>query len=54
MLVTALNRQIGYDKTVRNGKLAFAENITLKPAADPPDDFDRSVVPGATPAGGGG
>jgi fumarate hydratase class II len=63
MLVTALNPRIGYDKAVRIGKTALAENITLKEAAAQlgfvqPQDFDRWVVPadmvlpGATLAGG--
>jgi fumarate hydratase class II len=65
MLVTALNPRIGYDKAVRIGKLALADNITLKQAAEKlgfvrPEDFDRWVVPadmtrpGATLDGGGG
>jgi fumarate hydratase class II len=65
MLVTALNPRIGYDKAVRIGKTALAENITLKDAAARlgfvrPEDFDRWVVPaamvtpGATLEGGGG
>lgn len=65
MLVTALNPRIGYDKAVKIGKLALAENITLKQAAGKlgfvrPEDFDRWVVPaemtmpGATLPGGGG
>jgi fumarate hydratase, class II len=65
MLVTALNPRIGYDKAVRIGKTALAENITLKEAAArlgyvSPEDFDRWVVPadmtrpGATLEGGGG
>jgi fumarate hydratase class II len=33
MLVTALNPHIGYDKAVAIGKLALADNITLKEAA---------------------
>ncbi len=50
MLVTALNPRIGYDKAVRIGKLALAENMTLRDAADrlgfvSPADFDRWVVP---------
>ena len=64
-LVTALNSQIGYDKKGRIGKLALAENITLKQAAEQlgyvrPEDFDRWVVPaamtepGVTLPGGGG
>jgi fumarate hydratase class II len=65
VLVTALNPRIGYDKAVKTGKLALAENITLRQAADQlgcvrPEDFDRWVaptdvtVPGATLPGGGG
>ena len=65
MLVTALNPRIGYDKAVKIGKLALAENITLKQAAEKlgfvrPEDFDRWVipadmtVPGASLPGGGG
>jgi fumarate hydratase, class II len=65
MLVTALNPRIGYDKAVTIGKVALAENITLKQAAERlgyvrPEDFDRWVVPaemtrpGATLPGGGG
>ena len=64
MLVTALNHRIGYDKAVRIGKLALAEDVTLKQAAEKlgyvsPEDFDRWVrpeemtQPGATLAGGG-
>jgi len=50
MLVTALNPRIGYDKAVRIGKLALAENLTLRDAAQrlgfvEPADFDRWVVP---------
>ncbi len=63
MLVTALNPHIGYDKAVRIGKTALAENITLRQAAEnlgfvTPEDFDRwvrpeeMVHPGATLAGG--
>jgi fumarate hydratase, class II len=65
MLVTALDPRIGYDRAVRIGKLALAESITLKQAAEQlgyvrPEDFDRWVapaamtVPGATLPGGGG
>ena len=64
MLVTALNPHIGYDKAVRIGKKALAENLTLKEAAAQlgfvsPEDFDRwvrpeqMVEPGATLEGGG-
>jgi fumarate hydratase class II len=50
MLVTALNPHIGYDRAVQIGKTAFAEDITLKAAAErlgyvSPEDFDRWVVP---------
>ncbi len=50
MLVTALNPRIGYDKAVRIGKLALAENLTLRDAAAQlgfvtPEDFDRWVRP---------
>jgi fumarate hydratase class II len=65
MLVTALNPRIGYDKAVRIGKTALAENITVKDVAAKlgfvrPKGFDRRVVPaamtapGATLEGGGG
>jgi len=52
MLVTALNPHIGYDNAVKIGKLALAENITLKAAAEKlglvgAADFDRWVVPAA-------
>ncbi len=64
MLVTALNPRIGYDKAVRIGKLALAEDMTLKQAAEKlgyvsGEDFDRWVrpeemtKPGATLAAGG-
>jgi fumarate hydratase, class II len=64
MLVTSLNPLIGYDKAVKIGKLALAENMTLKQAAERlgyvrPEDFDRWVVPatmtvpGSTLPGGG-
>ena len=50
MLVTALNTYIGYDKAVRIGKLALADNITLRDAAlrlryVSAEDFDRWVCP---------
>ncbi|TDH60527.1 class II fumarate hydratase [Dankookia rubra] len=50
MLVTALNPHIGYDKAVRIGKKALAENLTLRDAAQQlgfvsPEDFDRWVRP---------
>jgi fumarate hydratase class II len=64
MLVTALNPRIGYDKAVAIGKMALAENLTLREAAVrlgfvTPEDFDRwvrpadMVVPGGTLEGGG-
>jgi fumarate hydratase class II len=64
MLVTALNPHIGYDRAVKIGKTALAENITLKRAAEKlgyvsPADFDRWVRPdemvhsGSQLAGGG-
>jgi fumarate hydratase, class II len=65
VLVTPLNPRIGYDKVVNTGKVALAENITLKQAAEQlgcvwPEDFGRWVVPtgmtepSATLPGGGG
>ena len=50
MLVTALNPRIGYDRAVAIGKLALAEDITLKEAAVRLGDvtaeqFDEWVVP---------
>ena len=50
MLVTALNPRIGYDRAVRIGKLALAENLTLRDAGVrlgfvSGDEFDRWVVP---------
>ncbi|MFC7473026.1 class II fumarate hydratase [Dankookia sp. GCM10030260] len=50
MLVTALNPHIGYDKAVRIGKKALAENLTLRDAAQQlglvsGEDFDRWVRP---------
>ncbi len=50
MLVTALNPRIGYDKAVSIGKLALAENMTLRDAAErlgfvSGADFDRWVRP---------
>jgi fumarate hydratase, class II len=64
-LVTTLDPRIGYDRAVKIGKLALAENITLKQAAGRlgyvrPEDFDRWVelaaitVLGTTLPGGGG
>ena len=34
MLVTALNKHIGYDKAAMIAKKAFKENISLKEAAE--------------------
>ena len=50
MLVTALNPHIGYDKAVAIGKLALADDITLKEAAVKlghlsAEEFDRWVRP---------
>ncbi len=50
MLVTALNKSIGYDNAARIAKKAFKENLTLKEAAlilglINEDDFDRIVDP---------
>ncbi|GAA1394462.1 class II fumarate hydratase [Luteococcus peritonei] len=50
MLVTALNRHIGYDKAAKIAKTAHHEGSTLKEAAEKlglvsPEDFDRWVVP---------
>ena len=50
MLVTALNRHIGYDAAAQIAKLAFAENLSLKEAAlklalVSDADFDAWVVP---------
>ncbi|MGG5823259.1 class II fumarate hydratase [Falsiroseomonas sp. HW251] len=58
MLVTALNPRIGYDKAVQIAKLALAEDITLKDAAQrlghvTPEDFERWVRPEAMIRPGG-
>ncbi len=50
MLVTALNPHIGYDNAAKVAKKAYAENTTLKAAADAlglltPAEFDRKVKP---------
>jgi fumarate hydratase class II len=50
MLVTALNRYIGYDKAARIAKEALAKGTTLRDAAVSlgilsPEEFDRIVVP---------
>lgn len=52
MLVTALNRHIGYDAAARIAKKAHAEGTTLREAAMASgevsgEDFDRWVVPAA-------
>jgi len=51
MLVTALNRHIGYDNAAKVAKKAHAENTTLREAVVAlglmsGEDFDRAVVPG--------
>jgi len=58
MLVTALNPHIGYDKAVAIGKLALAEDITLREAAVrlgtvSGEAFDQWVRPEAMLAPGG-
>jgi fumarate hydratase class II len=58
MLVTALNPHIGYDKAVAIGKLALAEDITLREAAVrlgtvSGESFDQWVRPEAMLAPGG-
>ena len=50
MLVTALNKYIGYDNAAKIAKKAFKENITLKEAAIKlriisEKNFDKIVVP---------
>lgn len=50
MLVTALNTHIGYENAARVAKLAYAEDITLKEAAErlgllSPEQFDEIVRP---------
>ena len=50
MLVTALNKHIGYDNAAKIAKIAFQENITLKEAAIKLDlvserDFNKIVDP---------
>ena len=50
MLVTALNKSIGYDNSARIAKKAFEENMTLKEAAIKlglvsDKDFDKIVDP---------
>ena len=50
MLVTALNKKIGYDNAAKIAKKAFEQNITLKEAALKlklvnEKDFDNIVNP---------
>ena len=50
MLVTALNKHIGYDNAAKIAKKAFKENITLKEAAlklklISKKDFEKIVKP---------
>jgi len=51
MLVTALNRHIGYDKAAKVAKKAFADDTTLRVAIVAlgfltGEEFDAAVVPG--------
>jgi fumarate hydratase class II len=50
MLVTALNKYIGYDNAAKIAKKAFKDNLTLKEAAEKLNlvsekDFDKIVDP---------
>ena len=50
MLVTALNTHIGYDKAAKIAKTAYADNSTLKEAAQKlgilsPEEYDKLVIP---------
>ena len=50
MLVTALNKHIGYDNAAKIAKIAFKENITLKKASlklklIDEKEFDKLVNP---------
>ena len=50
MLVTSLNKHIGYDNAAKIAKKAFIENLTLKEAAKKLNlvsekDFDKIVDP---------
>ena len=50
MLVTALNKHIGYDNAARTAKKAFVDNLTLKEAAIKlklvsEKEFDKIVDP---------
>jgi fumarate hydratase, class II len=52
MVVTALKPRMGYDRAVKTGDLALAENTTLKEAAEQfgyvrPEDFDRRIISAA-------
>ena len=51
MLVTALNRHIGYDNAAKVAKTAYQEDLTLREAVEQlgfmtGDEFDKAVVPG--------
>ena len=51
MLVTVLNKHIGYDKAAMIAKEAYNKGITLKEAAVSlgilsAEDFDKFVIPG--------
>ncbi len=51
MLVTALNRHIGYDNAAKVAKTAYLENLTLREAVEQlgfltGEEFDKAVVPG--------
>jgi fumarate hydratase class II len=51
MLVTALNRHIGYDNAAKIAKYAYEENITLREAVVAKEmmtgeEFDAAVIPG--------
>jgi fumarate hydratase, class II len=50
MLVTALNRHIGYEKAAKIAKTAYAQNTSLKQAAIElgfltAEEFDKWVIP---------
>jgi fumarate hydratase class II len=52
MVVTALIPRIGYDRRRGSARSPYAENTTLKQAAEQlgyvqPEDFDRRVMPAA-------
>jgi fumarate hydratase class II len=51
MLVTALNRHIGYDSAAKVAKTAYEQNLTLREAVErlglmTGAEFDAAVVPG--------